>query len=89
MTKEAVQEHIQKKIKLSIDENEKIQSNLNDITVVEKLHSPSKMTRSAAQVQRLAPEFTADAVSDGKFKTVSSSDFAGKYWVLFFYPLDL
>ncbi|CAD5224886.1 unnamed protein product [Bursaphelenchus xylophilus] len=35
-----------------------------------------------------APEFTADAVVDGDFKTVSLRDYRGKYVVLFFYPLD-
>ncbi len=36
-----------------------------------------------------APEFSAQAVMpDGQFKTVSLSDYAGKYVVLFFYPLD-
>ncbi|KAF1610468.1 UNVERIFIED_CONTAM: Peroxiredoxin, partial [Eudyptes robustus] len=35
-----------------------------------------------------APEFTAEAVVDGDFKTVSLKDYRGKYVVLFFYPLD-
>ncbi|OMJ08981.1 Peroxiredoxin, partial [Smittium culicis] len=35
-----------------------------------------------------APQFTAEAVIDGEFKTVSLSDYKGKYVVLFFYPLD-
>ena len=42
----------------------------------------------AAQVQKSAPEFTADAVVDGAFKSVKLSDYRGKYVVLFFYPLD-
>lgn len=41
-----------------------------------------------AQVQKEAPEFTADAVVNEDFKTLTLSDFRGKYVVLFFYPLD-
>jgi alkyl hydroperoxide reductase subunit AhpC len=43
---------------------------------------------SIAKVQKPAPQFKADAVVDGHFKTVSLNDFKGKYLVLFFYPLD-
>ena len=35
-----------------------------------------------------APNFSKTAVVDGDFKTVSLSDYQGKYLVLFFYPLD-
>ena len=35
-----------------------------------------------------APDFTATAVVDQEFKTVSLADYRGKYVVLFFYPLD-
>jgi peroxiredoxin (alkyl hydroperoxide reductase subunit C) len=35
-----------------------------------------------------APDFTATAVVDQEFKTVSLADYCGKYVVLFFYPLD-
>jgi len=35
-----------------------------------------------------APAFTGAALVDGKFKTISLSDYAGKYVYLFFYPLD-
>ncbi|CAK5020587.1 unnamed protein product [Meloidogyne enterolobii] len=41
-----------------------------------------------AKIGKLAPEFTADAVVDSDFKTISLSDYKGKYVVLFFYPLD-
>jgi alkyl hydroperoxide reductase subunit AhpC len=42
-----------------------------------------------AVVRRAAPAFTADAVMpDGSFKKLSLSDYAGKYLVLVFYPLD-
>ncbi len=41
-----------------------------------------------AFVTKPAPEFTADAVVGEEFKTVSLSDYRGKYVVLFFYPLD-
>ncbi|MCX6117711.1 MAG: peroxiredoxin, partial [Proteobacteria bacterium] len=37
---------------------------------------------------RKAPEFKAEAVVGGEFKSVSLSDYKGKYVVMFFYPLD-
>jgi|UniRef100_A0A914E7N4 alkyl hydroperoxide reductase subunit AhpC len=43
---------------------------------------------SKAFIGKPAPEFTTDAVVNGDFKTVSLSDYKGKYVVLFFYPLD-
>ena len=43
---------------------------------------------SKASVGKPAPEFIADAVVDGDFKTVSLKDYHGQYVVLFFYPLD-
>jgi len=42
----------------------------------------------AAQVQKPAPAFTAQAVVDGQFKEVSLADYKGKYVVVYFYPLD-
>ena len=43
-----------------------------------------------AQIQRPAPDFTAQAYfgSTGEMKEVSLSQFKGKWVVLFFYPLD-
>src|SRR3954451_19340343 len=41
-----------------------------------------------AQVTKPAPDFNADAVLNGEFKTVKLSDYRGKYVLLFFYPLD-
>jgi len=41
-----------------------------------------------AQVQKEAPDFTADAVVNEDFKSVKLSDYRGKYVILFFYPLD-
>lgn len=35
-----------------------------------------------------APEFKADAVFNGEFKTISLDDYKGKWKVLLFYPLD-
>nr|YP_010471101.1 thiol-specific antioxidant protein [Synarthrophyton patena]UVF62930.1 thiol-specific antioxidant protein [Synarthrophyton patena] len=40
------------------------------------------------QVGQPAPNFTATAVYDQEFKQVKSSDYLGKYVILFFYPLD-
>jgi len=43
----------------------------------------------ASLVQQPAPAFKAQAVMpDGTFKEVSLEDYAGKYVMLFFYPLD-
>jgi alkyl hydroperoxide reductase subunit AhpC len=39
-------------------------------------------------VQKPAPDFKADALIGEEFKTVSLSDFKGKWLCLFFYPLD-
>lgn len=42
----------------------------------------------AVRVQKPAPEFSATAVVNEEFKTVSLADYKGKYVILFFYPLD-
>jgi len=39
-------------------------------------------------LQKPAPSFTGTAVIDGQFKDITLSQYAGKYVVLFFYPLD-
>ena len=39
-------------------------------------------------VGKQAPDFSADAVVGGDFKTVTLSDYKGKHVLLFFYPLD-
>lgn len=39
-------------------------------------------------VQKEAPNFTAEAVVGGDFKTIKLSDYKGKWVCLFFYPLD-
>lgn len=41
-----------------------------------------------AQIQRQAPDFTAQAYFKGEMKEVSLRDYRGKWVVLFFYPLD-
>merc|ERR1712156_673801 len=45
-------------------------------------------TMKAPIVQKPAPAFKAQAVVDGQFKEVSLADYAGKYVVVYFYPLD-
>lgn len=40
------------------------------------------------KLQKPAPEFSGTAVIDGQFKEINSSQYKGKYLVLFFYPLD-
>lgn len=47
-----------------------------------------KAWHHCAQVQCPAPDFKGTAVVNGQFKDISLQDFAGKYLVLFFYPLD-
>lgn len=39
-------------------------------------------------VGKTAPDFSAEAVVGGEFKTISLSNYQGKWKVLFFYPLD-
>lgn len=39
-------------------------------------------------VQKPAPEFKADAVLEGDFKSISLADYKGKWLAFFFYPLD-
>lgn len=46
-------------------------------------------TMAKAQIGLPAPDFTAEAIFDGDFKTVSLIDYLGQYVVLFFYPMDL
>ncbi|KAJ8576600.1 hypothetical protein ON010_g2610 [Phytophthora cinnamomi] len=50
--------------------------------------SLSPSTTMVLSIRQPAPEFTADAVVDGEFKSISLSDYKGQYVVLFFYPLD-
>jgi peroxiredoxin (alkyl hydroperoxide reductase subunit C) len=40
------------------------------------------------KINEQAPEFTAKAFHDGEVKTVSLSDYKGKWVILFFYPAD-
>jgi len=61
-------------------------NNNNIATTTSK--QPTPIPCSGARVQKPAPAFTSDAVVNGEFKTVSLSDYKGKYLVLFFYPLD-
>jgi len=41
-----------------------------------------------ARVTLPAPAFSGMAYTEGTFKKISLADYAGKYVVLFFYPLD-
>ena len=42
----------------------------------------------SAHVQKPAPAFAGTAVVDEEFKDIKLADYAGKYLILFFYPLD-
>ena len=44
------------------------------------------MTEGCLRVGQQAPDFSATAVENQEFKTLSLSDFRGQYVVLFFYP---
>src|SRR3989338_4731154 len=48
----------------------------------------SSLSSAPLRIGGPAPGFTADALVGDEFKKVSLSDYAGKYVVLFFYPLD-
>jgi alkyl hydroperoxide reductase subunit AhpC len=43
----------------------------------------------SVRVQHPAPDFSGQAVVDGKFKQIKLADYSGKWLVLFFYPMDL
>jgi alkyl hydroperoxide reductase subunit AhpC len=43
---------------------------------------------SLPKLTQPAPDFSGVAVVNGEFKNISLKDYAGKYVVLFFYPLD-
>lgn len=47
------------------------------------------MVTPSVAVTKPAPDFKGQAVVDGQFKEIKLADYAGKYLVLFFYPLDL
>ena len=51
-----------------------------------RLHT---MVTPSVAVTKPAPDFKGQAVVDGQFKEIKLADYAGKYLVLFFYPLDL
>ncbi|KAF2357233.1 Peroxiredoxin C-terminal [Trinorchestia longiramus] len=57
---------------------------------VGQLSRPFTTTHPAfsVAVTQPAPGFKGQAVVDGQFKEISLADYAGKYLVLFFYPLD-
>ncbi|KAJ0170852.1 hypothetical protein K1T71_013624 [Dendrolimus kikuchii] len=57
-------------------------------STVNKLNFSTSSTTFTPRVQKPAPDFAATAVVNGEFNQIKLSDFAGKYVVLFFYPLD-
>lgn len=48
------------------------------------MHTPHR-----AVIRRPAPDFDATAVIGGEIQNIRLSDYAGKYVVLLFYPMDL
>jgi len=55
---------------------------------VEQVHSPESGERTMIRVGQKAPDFNAPAYHEGKFASVTLSDFLGKWVVLCFYPGD-
>ncbi|KAM7363421.1 peroxiredoxin 3 [Cochliomyia hominivorax] len=62
------------------------QTSNNNNTYKRLLHQTSPLL--AVKVQQPAPDFQGIAVVGNDFQEIKLSDFAGKYLVLFFYPLD-
>ena len=54
----------------------------------EQVHSPENGERAMIRVGQKAPDFNAPAYHEGKFTSVTLSDFLGKWVVLCFYPGD-
>lgn len=48
----------------------------------------NQLREMSCKINKPAPVFKASGVLDGQFKDYSTADFAGKYHVVFFYPLD-
>ncbi|XP_064631294.1 peroxiredoxin-like [Lineus longissimus] len=61
-------------------------------SVVSRTQTGRFFTTSAkllsVRVQHPAPDFSGQAVVDGKFQPIKLADYSGKWLVLFFYPLD-
>ena len=57
-------------------------------TSLPSFYSANCIMHYKAQIQKPAPQFEVEAVVNGDFKTVKLGDYAGKYVVLLFYPLD-
>jgi len=71
------------------------QNSVQNITKYNQIGIPNSIIRSFSffpvtkvRVQEQAPTFEGKAIVDGQIKNICLEDFAGKYLVLFFYPLD-
>jgi len=63
----------------------------NAFSSASRKNLPQSLHTSCVKAQLVtqpAPHFQGTAVVDGKFKDISLDTYAGKYLVLFFYPLD-
>jgi len=67
-----------------------VQNNASDDQIVAAIRQLGFRERSRSLVQQQAPKFRSVAVVDEQFKQISLDDYlnAGKWVVLFFYPLD-
>lgn len=54
----------------------------------EETNEPSRTERSMIKVGQKAPDFSAPAYHNGTFKSVTLSEYLGKWVVLCFYPGD-
>ncbi|XP_045539898.1 peroxiredoxin-2 [Papilio machaon] len=58
------------------------------LSVLKKTNFSTTSAVFAPKIQKPAPDFRGTAVVNGEFKEVKLADYAGKYVVLLFYPLD-
>ena len=77
------------KVKVFFDkESESVRGNLRRIARMVSTKREDTVPTARALIGRRAPDFKATAVFEKEFREVSLHDYAGKYVLLFFYPLD-
>ncbi|CEJ00956.1 hypothetical protein G6F70_002249 [Rhizopus microsporus] len=65
-----------------------LNNNNNNNNVQRNQPRQSKQLKPKATVQKRAPFWEANALVDGEFKKLSSSDYKGKFLIMLFYPAD-
>lgn len=77
------------KVKVFIEkESASVKGNLRRIARMVSTRKDDGAPIARALVGRSAPDFKATAVFEKEFKEISLKEYAGKYVLLFFYPLD-